>query len=152
DLAMQRGEVQGKIGWTWGSLNSGPTADWVKDGKVRLVIQMGLEKWPKVPADVPLLLDLAKSGEDRQVMELIFGPAATGYPSFMGPGVPKERVEAIRQAYRRTLQDPEFKALLAKQRLELDPIEGAEIEAVVRKLFALPPAVVERVRELLPPS
>jgi tripartite-type tricarboxylate transporter receptor subunit TctC len=152
DLAMQRGEVQGKIGWTWGSLNAGPTADWVKEGKVRLVIQMGLEKWPKVPDDVPLLLDLAKTPEDRQVMELIFGPAATGYPSFMGPGVPKERVDAIREAYRQTLQDPEFKQLLVKQKLELDPIEGAEIAGVVKKLFALPPAIVERARELLPPS
>src|ERR1043166_6244329 len=53
DLAMQRGEVQGKIGWTWGSLNSGPTADWVSESKVRVVIQMGLEKWPKISADVP---------------------------------------------------------------------------------------------------
>jgi hypothetical protein len=105
-----------------------------------------------VPDEVPLLLDLAKTAEDRQVMELIFGPAATGYPSFMGPGVPKERVDAIREAYRKTLQDPEFQQLLVKQRLELDPIEGVEIAAVVKKLFSLPPAIVERARELLPPS
>ncbi len=152
DLAMQRGEVQGKIGWTWGSLNAGPTADWVKEGKVRLVIQLGLEKWPKVPDDVPLLLDLARTPEDRQVMELIFGPAATGYPSFMGPGVPPERVEAIRTAYRQTLHDPEFKDLLTKQKLELDPIEAGEIAGVVKKLFSLPPSIVERARALLLPS
>ncbi len=152
DLAMQRGEVQGKIGWTWGSLNSGPTVDWVKEGKVRVVIQLGLEKWSKIPADVPLLLDLARTPEDRQVMQLIFGPAATGYPSFMGPGVPSERVAAIREAYRETLRDPEFIQLLHKQKLELDPIDAGEITDVVKKLFAMPPAIVERARDLLPPS
>ena len=83
---------------------------------------------------------------------MIFGPAATGYPSFMGPGVPPERVEAIRTAYRQTLHDPEFKDLLTKQKLELDPIEAGEIAGVVKKLFSLPPSIVERARALLPPS
>jgi tripartite-type tricarboxylate transporter receptor subunit TctC len=152
DLAMQKGEVQGKIGWTWGSLNSGPTVDWVKDGKIKVIIQMGLEKSPKIPSDVPLLLDLAKNSEDKQLMQLIFGPAATGYPSFMGPGVPKDRVAAIRKAYRETLDDPDFRKMLAQQKLEVDPISGDDVTRVVKQIFSASPAVVERARELLPPS
>jgi tripartite-type tricarboxylate transporter receptor subunit TctC len=152
DLAMQRGEVQGKIGWTWGNLNAGNTADWVKTGKVRVIIQMGLEKSPRIPADVPWLIDFARNAEDRQLMEVIFGTAATGYPSFMGPGVAKERVEAIRQAFRDTTKDEEFRQLLAKQKLELDPIEGEDVAKIVQRLYSAPPSVIERARELIPPS
>ena len=152
DLAMQRGEAQGKIGWTWGNLNAGNTADWVSTGKVRVIIQMGLEKSPRIPADVPLLLDLARNTEDRQLMEVIFGPAATGYPSFMGPGVPKDRVEAIRQAFRDTTKDAEFRQVLEKQKLDLDPIEGDDVAKIVQRLYSAPPSVVERARQLLPPS
>lgn len=152
DLAMQRGEAQGKIGWTWGNLNAGNTADWVSTGKVRVIIQMGLEKSPRIPADVPLLLDLAKNTEDRQLMEVIFGPAATGYPSFMGPHVPQDKVEAIRQAFRDTMKDTEFRAVLEKQKLDVDPIEGEDVAKIVRRLYSAPPAVVERARQLIPPS
>src|SRR5262245_8977292 len=103
DIAMERGEAQGKI-WTWASLKSGRTADWVADGKVHLLAQFGLERAKDLP-DVPLVLDAARTPEDRQVMELIFSPIALGYPSFMGPGVPKGRVEIMRRAFDRTMQD-----------------------------------------------
>ena len=99
DLAMERGEVQGKI-WTWGSLKSGNTAGWVEEKKVSMLAQFGLQKARDLP-DLPLALDFAKTPEDRQVMELIFAPLALGYPSFMGPGVPSERVEIMRRAFDR---------------------------------------------------
>ena len=152
DLAMQKGEVQGKIGWTWGNLNSGTTVDWVKNRTVTVFIQMGLEKSPKIPADVPLLLDLAKSTEDAQLMRLIFGTTATGYPSFMGPKVPDERVEAVRQAFRDTMKDPEFRRAMAQQKLEIDPIEGEDVGNMVKKIFDVPPSVIARARELMPPE
>jgi tripartite-type tricarboxylate transporter receptor subunit TctC len=152
DLAMQKKEVQGKIGWTWGNLNSGTTAAWLKDHTVTVFIQLGLEKSPKIPSDVPLLLDLAKSPEDAQLMRLIFGTTATGYPSFVGPKVADARVEAIRQAFRDTMKDPEFIGALAKQKLEVDPIEGEDIARMVKKIFDVSPAVIERAKELMPPS
>ena len=105
DIAMERGEVQGKIGPTWTSLNSGATANWVRDKIVTPIVQFGLTKAPNVP-DVPLGLDLAKTPEDRQALEVLCAPSATGYPSFMGPGVPKERVEAIRAAYTADAEGP----------------------------------------------
>ncbi|MFL5001554.1 MAG: hypothetical protein ACJ8DY_14330, partial [Xanthobacteraceae bacterium] len=71
DIAMERGEVQGKVGSTWKSLNSGPSARWVKDGVVSVIVQLGVKKMPDIPADVPLALDLAKSPEDRQVLEVL---------------------------------------------------------------------------------
>ena len=152
DLAMQKGEVQGKIGWTWGNLNSGATANWVKDHTVTVFIQMGVDRNPNVPADVPVLGDLARNDEDRQLMRLVFGTTATGYPTFLGPGAPKERVEAIRQAFRDTMTDPEFKRALEAQKLEIDPIEGEAIADMVKKIFDVSPAVMDRARELMPPS
>ncbi len=150
DIAMERGEVQGKVGSTWKSLNSGPSAHWVKDGIVSVIVQLGVKKSPDIPTDVPLALDLAKSPEDRQVLEVLCAPSATGYPSFMGPGVPRERVEAIRTAYAAAMTDPEFIDAVVKSGLDIDPIGADELTDVVRGIYALPEAAVARARELLP--
>jgi tripartite-type tricarboxylate transporter receptor subunit TctC len=150
DLAMERGEVQGKV-WTWGSLKSGSTATWVGDRKVAMLAQFGLDRARDLP-DLPLALDYAKSPEDRQVMELIFAPLALGYPSFMGPGVPAERIEIIRRAFDRTMRDPEFVDLMQRQNLVLDPASGETVQAIVARLYRMPPAVIERARAYIPPS
>jgi tripartite-type tricarboxylate transporter receptor subunit TctC len=150
DLALERGEVQGKVGSTWKSLNSGPSASWVSDKRVTVLVQLGVRKAPDIPADVPLGLDLARSAHDRQVLELLCAPSATGYPSFMGPGVPKERVDAIRSAYLQSLKDPDFIQAVQKQGLDLDPIGAGELAEIVRGIYALPEAAVEGARDLLP--
>jgi tripartite-type tricarboxylate transporter receptor subunit TctC len=150
DLALERGEVQGKVGSTWKSLNSGPSARWVNDRVISVLVQLGVKKAPDIPADVPLGLDLAKTKEDRQVLEVLCAPSATGYPSFLGPGVPRERVEAIRNAYLMSLRDLEFVEAVERQGLDLDPIGADELAEVVRGIYALPPAAVEGARELLP--
>jgi hypothetical protein len=152
ELAMEKGELQGKIDWTWGSLMSGRTADWVPSHKVTLLIQLGLKKSPKIPADVPLALDLAKTPEDRQVMEIICAPSATGYPSFMGSDVPKDRLEAIRTAFNQTMKDARFIELVQKQKLEIDPVDGEEIDAIVKSIYSKPASAVEKMRSLMPPS
>ncbi len=152
DLAMEKGEVQGKVGFTWASLNSGRSTNWVRDKTVSILVQLGVEKDPTIPADVPLALDLTKTPEDRQLLELLCAPSATGYPSFLGPGVPAERVEALRAAFRKTMADPEFAEALKRQNLDLDPIRGEDIAAIVARLYAQPASVVERAREMLPPS
>jgi hypothetical protein len=150
DLALERGEVQGKVGSTWKSLNSGPSARWVTDRTVTVLVQLGVKKAPDIPADVPLGLDLAKTPQQRQVLEVLCAPSATGYPSFLGPGVPRERVAAIRNAYLMSLQDPEFIEAVQRQGLDLDPIGAGELAEVVRGIYALPEAAVEGARELLP--
>jgi tripartite-type tricarboxylate transporter receptor subunit TctC len=150
DLAIERGEVQGKVGSTWNSLNSGPTANWVSDHKATVLVQLGLKKASDIPADVPLGLDLAKTPRDREVLEMLCAPSATGYPSFMGPGVPADRVEAVRRAYLRSLNDPEFLETVRREGLDIDPIGADELTDIVRGIYVLPPAAVERARDLLP--
>jgi len=150
DIAMERGEVQGKVGSTWKSLNSGPSAHWVKDKIVSVIVQLGVRKSSDIPDEVPLALDLARTPEDRQVLEVLCAPSATGYPSFMGPGVPKERVDAIRDAYTMSMKDPEFVDAILKSQLDVDPIGADKLTEIVRGIYALPAAAVERARELLP--
>ena len=140
--------MQGKI-WTWGSLKSGGTATWVADGKVSVLAQFGLSGARDLP-NTPLVLDFAKTPEDRQVMELIFSPISLGYPSFMGPGVPKERVEIMRRAFDATVRDPDFIAMMKQQNLVLDPASGKAVHAIVARMYAMPAPVVERARKLIP--
>jgi tripartite-type tricarboxylate transporter receptor subunit TctC len=150
DLAIEKGEVQGKMGVTWASLHSGAQANWVKDGIVTIIVQFGLKPDPAVPADVPVAATLAASPDDRQAMEVLGAPTELGYPSFMGPGVPKERVALIRAAYAKALADPEFVAMANQQSLDLSPISGEELEETVRRLYALPPSAVARAAEVIP--
>jgi len=152
ELAMERGEVTGKIGWTWGALNSGNTAHWLQDGKITLLVQLGLAKYDKISPDVPLAMDLAESEEGRKVIELICSPGATGYPSFVGPGVPKDRVEAMRAAYVQAMKDPRLLAALKQQNLSVDPMSGPEIEKIVQSIYAMPASVKEHAKELMPSS
>ena len=148
DIAMERGEAQGKI-WTWASLKSGRTANWIPEGKVHLLAQFGLTRAKDLP-DVPLVLEYAKTPEDRQVMELIFAPIALGYPSFMGPGVPKERVAIVRRAFDKAMQDPELIALLGQQSLAHDPATGEDLQAIIARMYGMPALVVEKARGLIP--
>jgi hypothetical protein len=116
-----------------------------------MLAQFGLSPAKDLP-DLPLALDYAKTPEDHQVMELIFAPLALGYPSFMGPGVPAERIETLRRAFDKSMQDPEFIDLLKQQNLVLDPAPGKAVQAIVERLYRMPRAVVERARNYLPPS
>src|SRR5262249_55782561 len=120
------------------------------DKIVSVLVQLGVKKSPEIPTDVPLGLDLARTPQDRQVLEVLCAPSATGYPSFMGPGVPKERVGALRAPYGKALNDPEFVELVQRSGLDVDPIGAEELTEIVRGIYALPQAAVERARELLP--
>jgi hypothetical protein len=150
DLAIERGEVQGKVGSTWKSLNSGPSADWLRDNKATVLVQLGVKKALDIPADIPLGLDLAKTPDDRQTLEVLCAPSATGFPSFMGPGVPADRIAAVRSAWEQSVKDPEFLQDVERQGLDLDPISAGELTDTVRHIYALPAAAVERARDLLP--
>ena len=150
DLAIARGEVQGKVGSTWKSLNSGPTANWVRDHKVTVMVQLGVKKARDIPPEVPLGLDLAKTPDDREVLEVLCAPSATGYPSFMGPAVPADRIAAVRAAYAQSLKDPEFSKAITLQGLDIDPISARELTDIVRSIYAQRHSAVERARDLLP--
>lgn len=148
-LAMERGEVNGRFGWSWGSLKS-REARWLKDGSIKVILQMGLKKAPDL--DAPLVLDLAKSPEDRKAMEVIFAATTIGWPSLMPPKVPADRVKAVRDAYTATVKDPTFIAGAEKRGLELDPLTGEEIQEIIANIYAASPEAVKRARAAYAPG
>lgn len=143
-LAMERGEVQGRVGWSWGSVKS-RSQQWLADNKIAVIVQMGLEPAADLPG-VPNFLDLVSSEEDKAALNLIFAPTYIGWPTLMPPNVPADRVALVRSAYMKAMSDPELVAAAKKQDLELDPLAGEEIQKIVERLYSYPSAVVERAR------
>jgi tripartite-type tricarboxylate transporter receptor subunit TctC len=138
NVAMERGEVEGRIGWSWSSLKVTHT-DWLQSGKIRLLMQVGLQKNPEISGDVPLVVDLAPTEKDRQALKIIFSNQSMGRPVLMPPGVPPERVAVIRRAFMDMVRDGEFLADAKKQNLEItDPKSGAEIQQLLNELYSAP--------------
>jgi tripartite-type tricarboxylate transporter receptor subunit TctC len=146
-LAMERGEVDGMIGITWASIK-GTQAAALRDGKLRLVAQFALRPHPELP-NIPLVLDAAKSPEDKAALRLVFSAQEVGRPWVVPEGVPEKVVAILRKAFDDTMADPEFRADAAKRKLDLEPTSGADIQDVVDEIFKTPPSVVERIRPFL---
>jgi tripartite-type tricarboxylate transporter receptor subunit TctC len=143
-LAMERGEVDGFCPWSWASIEA-TRPDWLRDKKINVFLQMGLHKDPRHP-EVPLALDLAKSEPDREAIELMMSPSLFARPFVAPPDIPKERLEALRQAFADTLRDPAFLADAEKSRILIDGVSGQEIADELKKVYATPRDVVERVK------
>lgn len=149
-LAMERGEVHGNGSTNWTTLLS-LNGSWVKEKKVNVIAQWALKKHPDLP-DVPMVLDLAKNEADRAALELVIARLEYGRPYFVPPGVPEERVQALRRAFDATMKDPEFLADSAKMSLEIDPITGEQMQELVARVLATPKPIADRVRKAIDPQ
>ena len=146
-IAIERGEVDGRCGWGWSSLNS-TKPDWVRDKKVTYLLQMALERNPKI--DAPLVFDLVKDDATKQMMTLMFGPLALNKPFFGPPGMPAERTAELRKAVMAALNDKELRAEAAKVfGDEIDPTSGEQAQKLIAQIYATPTAVAERVKGIL---
>jgi tripartite-type tricarboxylate transporter receptor subunit TctC len=141
-LAMERGEVQGRCGWSWSSVLAAHMS-WWKEKKINILVQLALAKHPDLP-DVPLITDLAKNDAQRQMLRMIFARQVMGRPFVAPPGVPQERVAALRKAFMETLADKEFLADSAKAKLEIAPVPGDRVEALVKDIYATPASVAKQ--------
>jgi tripartite-type tricarboxylate transporter receptor subunit TctC len=149
-LAMESGEVQGVGATSWTTLKA-INSNWLSDKKIKVIAQWALRKHPDLP-DVPLVLDLAKTDADRQALLLGLARLDFGRPFFVPPGVPANRVEALRRAFDATMKDPAFLAEAEKLKLDIDPISGAQVAELIAQVAATPPDVAARVREALEPK
>jgi tripartite-type tricarboxylate transporter receptor subunit TctC len=149
-LAIERGELQGFCGMSWLGLVA-RRAELLESGKVRLLVQVTLNKGNPVldKMGVPLAIGFAKTREQREILELIFSELAFGRPYILPPGVATERVAALRSAFTATLNDQAFVAEAEKLNLEVKPVSGENLQALVQKVYALPAAIVERSKESL---
>ena len=146
-LAIEKGEVQGLCGFSWSSL-SAQHPDWLRTGFIRVLVQENEKGHPDVnKLGVPHATDFAKSPQDRQIMDLIYSSEIFGRPYVLPPGVPAERVAALRKAFLDTLRDPDLLAEGQKLGLDLDPIAGEELQKIAEKIYATPPDIVERAKQ-----
>jgi tripartite-type tricarboxylate transporter receptor subunit TctC len=148
-LAVENGEVHGEAGKDWTTLTS-TRPQWVRDKKVNILVQMGMKPHPDIKG-VPMAIDLAKTPEDRQVMEVVFAKFGMSRPFMAPPELPPERLAALRQAFDAALRDPAFLAEAEKLGMEINPVSGADVEALVARIMNTPPALAERAREALKP-
>jgi tripartite-type tricarboxylate transporter receptor subunit TctC len=147
NLAIERGEVQGMGGIGWASVKA-QTPHWISEKKIRVLAQYGLRRYAEL-ADIPTMLELAKSNADRQAMNMLFARTEYGRPYFLPPDVPAERVAVLRRAFDATMKDPAFIAEAAKLQYEVDPLTGEQVQELVAQLAATPREVVGRVRAAL---
>ena len=145
-LALERGEVQGTIA-NWSTLKA-LNANWLAEGKIRLIAQWGLNKLPAI-GDVPSILDFVKNDADRAAIKLVVARLEYGRPFFVPPGVPADRVEALRRAFDATVKDAAFLGEANVARIDIDPLSGEAVQALVDEVSHTPPDVVTRVRDAL---
>jgi len=146
-LAMERGEVKGRCGWSWSSVISTHKA-WLDQKKMTVLTQLALQKHPDLP-DVPLIMDLAKTEEQKQILRLIFARQVMGRPYFAPPGIPADRAEALRKAFMETMQDKDFLADAEKAQLEITPVSGEEVQKLVADVYATPPEIAKKAAAIL---
>ena len=145
DLAIERGEVSGRVsGWT--GLKA--TSDWVAAGKVNVLVQQGLRKAPELK-DRPLLPDVGTNERDKLVLDFLSLVPALGRPFFMPPGTPPERAAAIRRAFELTMKDAGFLAEATKGKLDVAPLTGGEMQAIVARSFAVSPDVLATAKKAM---
>ena len=147
NVAMERGEVEGIGGIGWQSVKT-QVPQWIADKKIAVIAQYGLQHDPEL-ANAPTMLELAKTDADRAALTMMFARTEYGRPYFAPPDVPPARIEALRRAFEATMHDPDFVADAAQLQLELSPMRGEEVQALVAKLARTPPEIVARVRAAL---
>lgn len=143
DIAMQAGELAARTGSYTGLVSDHP--DWLKEKKVVIVAQIGSKRDSRLK-DVPLMTELTSDSEHRKILGLISSPIAVGRPYLAPPGVPKERLAILQNAWDKAIRDKAFLAEMKKLRTEIDPISGSEVTAVIKTTMAAPKDIIEKAR------
>jgi tripartite-type tricarboxylate transporter receptor subunit TctC len=148
-LAIEKDEVKGLCGFSWSSLRA-QRPNWLQSGFIRVLVQEHDKGHPDIDKmGVPLAVDFAKTPDNRRVMELVYSSETFGRPYMMAPGVPPDRIAALRKAFMETMRDPDLLAEARKIGIEIDPISGEELQALAEKIFATPATVVEQAKQAM---
>jgi tripartite-type tricarboxylate transporter receptor subunit TctC len=152
DLAVERGEIQCRGISLETLFGREPLISWSKNGFVRVLIQTGKKRDPKLP-DVPTIWELMDehktSDAGKRLATVILAVGAFGRPYVSSPGLPPDRAKILQAAFKKALTDPDFQAQARERRLQIDPVAGEELEALAREVVAQPPDVIARMKRLL---
>jgi tripartite-type tricarboxylate transporter receptor subunit TctC len=150
NMALESREVEGICGLSWSTLKAS-RPDWIREHKLNVILQMALDKLPELP-DVPSALDLVADPAARRVLELILVRQEMGRPYVAPPGVPAERVAALRAAFAATMADPDVLADAQRFQKGIDPLGGEAVAKLLAGAFAAPREIVERAAALVEPA
>jgi tripartite-type tricarboxylate transporter receptor subunit TctC len=145
NLAMERGEAHMRIG-SWSGFKN-QNGEWLRNGKALVIAQGGEKPQPDLPG-VPLFSDLVKDPQGRKVLAIVESGAQIGWPALMPPGVPADRLAALRRAFDATMKDPGYVAAVTKAKLEVNPKTGAQLAKVVDSVLAADETVLARARRI----
>ena len=145
-LALERGEIEMAL-QNWENLRR-TSVDWLREKKINLIVQYALQRHPELP-DVPTIMELSKTEDQRQVWTLLLRPSMIGYTLALPPGVPADRVALLRKAFIEMTEDPAMQAEAEKANLVIDPVGGDKLEESVQSLFKVDPTAIAKVKSLL---
>jgi tripartite-type tricarboxylate transporter receptor subunit TctC len=145
NLAVERHELDGRGSDSWASMKS-THADWLRDGKINILFQVGPRREPDLPG-VPLWSELGESADQRQILEILSGDVAVGRPILTAPGVPADRVRALRKAFDETLVDPQFIEAAKQANIYINPMGGEELQAMIDRIAGPSEKVLTMLRQ-----
>jgi tripartite-type tricarboxylate transporter receptor subunit TctC len=148
-LAMERGEANGRCILSLSALKAAKP-DWITEKKVNILLQVGLTKSPEL-AGVPLLLDIVKNDEDRQMLRLLSAPTAMARPFAAPPGLNAATANTLRRAFDATIADPEFLAEAKQMQADISPMRGEDVQRLVAEIYATPSPIVARAKRFFAP-
>ena len=147
NLAVERREVDGRGSDSWASLKAN-SSRWLNERLVNILFQIGPHREVDLP-DVPLWRELGQTDEQREILDILSGDIAVGRPILTAPGVPADRVRALRKAFDDTMRDPQFIESAAKANMYLNPMAGEELQEIAGRIASPSPAVIEKVRDAI---
>jgi|ERR1043166_2148574 tripartite-type tricarboxylate transporter receptor subunit TctC len=146
-LAMEKGEIDGRCGWSWSGVKS-QKPEWLTKKQINVLLQLGLRKSDEI-ADVPLVIDQAKTDEQRAILTMIFSRQEFAWPFAAPPDIPADRLKALTDAFAATMKDPEFLEDARKIQIDVNPVSGADVAKLIGELYAAPEAIQAKVRAIV---
>jgi tripartite-type tricarboxylate transporter receptor subunit TctC len=147
-MAVERGEVDAHVSGGSSAPFRARIWPWLARGDAKVIMQMGMKRDAAFP-DVPTAIEVESKPADKQLFEIAFAEQIMGRPFVLPPGVPAERVAMLRAAFDATMKDPEFLNDASQQKAEIDPVGGEDINALLERVYAAPPDLAARMRELI---
>jgi tripartite-type tricarboxylate transporter receptor subunit TctC len=147
-MALERGEVDAHVSGGSSAPFRARIMPWLANGDAKVIMQMGMKRDPEFP-DVPTAIEVESAPADKQMFEIAFAEQVMGRPFVLPPGVPADRIAALRAAFDATMKDPQFLDDAKLQKAEIDPVGGKEINALLERVYAAPPDLVARIRDLI---
>lgn len=149
-LAMERGEVEGLCGFDWSTIKTA-RSQWLRDKQINIIVQYGLNDDPELTKMGVPNFSKYLSPADKLVSDMVVAQQVFSRMFLVPAEVPADRVKVLRDAFMKTMADPDFKADAERAQLNIDPLDGVKVQQVVEQIFSSSPDIIERARKAIAP-